>query len=133
MKLRYLIGLLSLTSLAFAQEATFYGFVSPSTATLVPAPTNTDPKKEIVIPNFKGRELPLQISGNTHQTDWVWQQHSQNNQQKTTSATLLWQVQGIGNGISPPDPSGEADSSVYIQGTNAGSGGSYKIFNKSWL
>ncbi len=131
MKLRYLIGLLSLTSLAFAQEATFYGLVSPSTATLVPAPTNTDPKKEIVIPNFKGRELPLQISGNTHQTDWVWQQHSQNNQQKTTSATLLWQVQGIGNGISPPDPSGEADSSVYIQGTNAGSGGSYKIFNKT--
>ena len=131
MKLRYLIGLLSLTSLAFAQEATFYGLVSPSTATLVPAPTNTDPKKEIVIPNFKGRELPLQISGNTHQPDWVWQQHSQNNQQKTTSATLLWQVQGIGNGISPPDPSGEVDSSVYIQGTNAGSGGSYKIFNKT--
>jgi hypothetical protein len=131
MKLRYLIGLLCLTGLAFAQEATFYGFVSPSTATLVPAPSNPDPKKEVVIPNFKGRELPIQISGNAHQPDWVWQQHDQNNQQKTTSASLLWQVQGIGNGISPPDPTGEADSTVYIQGTNAGSGGSYKIFNKT--
>ncbi len=131
MKLRYLIGLLSLTSLAFAQEATFYGYVSPGTATLVPAPSNPDPKKEIVIPNFKGRELPMQISGNAHQPDWVWQQHGVNNQQKTTSASLLWQVQGIGNGISPPDPSGEADSTVYIQGTNSGSGGSYKIFNKN--
>lgn len=131
MKLRYLIGLLSLTNLAFGQEATFYGYVSPGTATLVPAPSNPDSKKEVVIPNFKGRELPLQINGNAHQPDWVWQQHGQNNQQKTTSASLLWQVQGIGNGISPPDPSGEADSTVYIQGTNAGSGGSYKIFNKT--
>lgn len=131
MKLRYLIGLLSLTSLAFAQEATFYGYVSPGTASLVAVPSNLDPKKEVVIPNFKGRELPLQINGNAHQPDWVWQQHGQNNQQKTTSASLLWQVQGIGNGISPPDPSGEADSTVYIQGTNAGSGGSYKIFNKT--
>ncbi len=131
MKLRLLIGLLSLTSLVFAQEATFYGYVSPGTATLVPAPSNPDPKKEVVIPNFKGRELPVQISSNAHQPDWVWQQHGQNNQQKTTSASLLWQVQGIGNGISPPDPTGEADSTVYIQGTNAGSGGSYKIFNKT--
>ncbi|MEY4287684.1 MAG: hypothetical protein RL511_1773 [Bacteroidota bacterium] len=131
MKLRLLIGLLSLTSLAFTQEATFYGYVSPGTATLVPAPSNTDPKKEVVIPNFKGRELPVQIGFNSHQPDWVWQQHSQQNQQKTTSASLLWQVQGIGNGISPPDPTGEADSTVYIQGTNAGSGGSYKIFNKT--
>jgi hypothetical protein len=40
-------------------------------------------------------------------------------------------VQGIGNGISPPDPTGEADSTVYIQGTNTGSGGSFKIFNKT--
>ena len=130
MKLRYLIGLLSLTSLAFGQEATFYGYVSPTTAALVPAPSNT-PKQDVVIPNFKGRELPVQLSSNAHQPDWVWQQHGSNNNQKTTSASLLWQVQGIGNGISPPDPSGEADSTVYIQGTNAGSGGSYKIFNKT--
>ncbi|MEY4803708.1 MAG: hypothetical protein RL331_221 [Bacteroidota bacterium] len=130
MKLRYLIGLLSLSSLAFGQEATFYGYVSPTTAALVPA-QSTNPKQDVVIPNFKGRELPVQLSSNAHQPDWVWQQHGSNNNQKTTSASLLWQVQGIGNGISPPDPSGEADSTVYIQGTNAGSGGSYKIFNKT--
>lgn len=130
MKLRYLIGLLSLSSLVFSQEATFYGYVSPSTAALVPAPSS-NPKKDVVIPNFKGRELPVQLSSNAHQPDWVWQQHGSNNQQKTISASLLWQIQGIGNGISPPDPTGEADSTVYIQGTNAGSGGSYKIFNKT--
>ena len=130
MKLRYLIGLLCLSSLAFGQEATFYGYVSPTTAALVPA-QSANPKQDIVIPNFKGRELPVQLSSNAHQPDWVWQQHGSNNNQKTTSASLLWQVQGIGNGISPPDPSGEADSTVYIQGTNAGSGGSYKIFNKT--
>ncbi|MDP4798878.1 MAG: T9SS type A sorting domain-containing protein [Crocinitomicaceae bacterium] len=130
MKLRYLIGLLCLSSLAFGQEATFYGYVSPTTAALVPA-QSANPKQDVVIPNFKGRELPVQLSSNAHQPDWVWQQHGSNNNQKTTSASLLWQVQGIGNGISPPDPSGEADSTVYIQGTNAGSGGSYKIFNKT--
>jgi hypothetical protein len=130
MKLCYLIGLLSLSSLVFGQEATFYGYVSPSTAALVPAPS-TNPKKDVVIPNFKGRELPVQLSSNAHQPDWVWQQHGSNNQQKTISASLLWQIQGIGNGISPPDPTGEADSTVYIQGTNAGSGGAYKIFNKT--
>jgi hypothetical protein len=129
MKLLTIFGTFLLCSHLFAQDATFYGYVSPTTATLVPASDQADAKKDIVIPNFKGRELPVQISTNTHQPDWVWQQHQ--NTQKTTSASLLWQVQGIGNGISPPDPTGEADSTVYIQGTNAGSGGSYKIFNKS--
>jgi hypothetical protein len=88
MKLRYLIGLLSLTSLAFGQEATFYGYVSPTTAALVPAPS-ANPKQDVVIPNFKGRELPVQLSSNAHQPDWVWQQHGSNNNQKTTSASLL--------------------------------------------
>ena len=129
MKLLSLFGALLLCAHFFAQEATFYGYISPTTATLVPAVNQADPKKDIVIPNFKGRELPVQLGTNAHQPDWVWQQHQ--NTQKTTSASLLWQVQGIGNGISPPDPSGEADSTVYIQGTNSGSGGSYKIFNKT--
>ena len=129
MKLLSLFGALLLCAHFFAQEATFYGYISPTTATLVPAVNQADAKKDIVIPNFKGRELPVQLGTNAHQPDWVWQQHQ--NTQKTTSASLLWQVQGIGNGISPPDPSGEADSTVYIQGTNSGSGGSYKIFNKT--
>jgi hypothetical protein len=128
MNIFYLLGTLFLSYQLFAQEATFYGYVSPTTAHLVPAPSEAFHSKEIVIPNFKGRELPVQIGSNDHQPDWVWQQHQ--NTQKTTSASLLWQVQGIGNGISPPDPSGEADSTVYIQGTNSGNGGSYKIFNK---
>ena len=128
MKIFYLIGTLLLSFQLFAQEATFYGYVSPTIAQLVPAPNEAANSKDIVIPNFKGRELPVQFGSNEHQPDWVWQQHQ--NTQKTTSASLLWQVQGIGNGISPPDPTGEADSSVYIQGTNSGSGGSYKIFNK---
>ena len=129
MKLSYFIGGLLISLQLFAQESTFYGYSSPTTAQLVPAPSALDAKKEIIVPNFKGREIPVQIGSNTHNPDWVWQQHQ--NAQKTTSATLLWQVQGIGNGISPPDPSGEADSTVYIQGTNAGSGGAYKIFNKT--
>ena len=128
MKIFYLFGTLLLSFHLFAQEATFYGYVSPTIAHLVPAPSDAANSKDIVIPNFKGRELPVQFGSNEHQPDWVWQQHQ--NTQKTTSASLLWQVQGIGNGISPPDPTGEADSSVYIQGTNSGSGGSYKIFNK---
>ncbi|MEY3270659.1 MAG: hypothetical protein RIS89_761, partial [Bacteroidota bacterium] len=131
MKLRLLSVLLCCCSSIFAQNAEFYGYVTPTTAQLVAAPNQADPKKDIVIPNFKGREVPVQMGFNAHQPDWVWQQHGNNNQQKTTSASLLWQVQGIGNGISPPDPSGESDSTVYIQGTNSGSGGSYKIFNKT--
>ena len=107
MKLLSLFGALLLCAHFFAQEATFYGYISPTTATLVPAVNQADAKKDIVIPNFKGSELPVQLGTNAHQPDWVWQQHQ--NTQKTTSASLLWQVQGIGNGISPPDPSGEAD------------------------
>lgn len=129
MKLRYLLVCLLFAQQFAAQQAEFYGYFSPGTAQLVAAPTGADANKEIIVPNFKGRELAVQLGSNAHQPDWVWQQHQ--NAQKTVSASLLWQVQGIGNGISPPDPTGEADSTVYIQGTNAGSGGSYKLFNKS--
>ncbi|MEN9742347.1 MAG: hypothetical protein RLZZ65_152 [Bacteroidota bacterium] len=122
----FLFGCASFIS--FAQNAEFYGYSSPTEARLVPAPAQENSKKELIVPNFKGRELIANPVINNHQPDWVWQQHQ--NTEKTASATLLWQVQGIGNGISPPDPTGEADSTVYIQGTNANSGGSYKIFNK---
>ncbi|MFM8595855.1 MAG: T9SS type A sorting domain-containing protein [Flavobacteriales bacterium] len=128
MKQLLLVLVLLSANLAFTQNAEFYGYVSPTVAKLVPAPTQNGPAKDIVIPNFKGRELIENEVLNTHQPDWVWQQHQTTN--KSASATVLWQVQGIGNGISPPDPTGEADSSVYIQGTNANSGGSFKIFNK---
>ncbi len=110
------------------QNSEFYGYVSPTTAKLEPAPVQNGPIKDIVVPNFKGREFVENEVLNAHQPDWVWQQHQ--TALKSASATVLWQVQGIGNGISPPDPTGEADSSVYIQGTNANSGGSFKIFNK---
>lgn len=113
---------------AFGQGTEFYGYASPTAAKLVPAPEQSGAPKEFIVPNFKGRELVENTVQNTHQPDWVWQQHQVTN--KNASATLLWQVQGIGNGISPPDPTGEADSTVYIQGTNANSGGSFKIFNK---
>jgi|GEM_PF-1776347 hypothetical protein len=88
MKLLYLFGIICMTSIVFSQESTFYGYVSPSAAMLVPEPKTSHPKQEIVIPNFKGRELPVQLGTNTYQPDWVWQQHS-SNQQKTTSASLL--------------------------------------------
>ena len=116
------------TNLALGQNSEFYGFVSPTTAKLEPAPVQNGPAKDYIVPNFKGRELVENEVLNTHQPDWVWQQHQTSN--KSASASILWQVQGIGNGISPPDPTGEADSTVYIQGTNANSGGSFKIFNK---
>ncbi|MEY4350847.1 MAG: hypothetical protein RL078_910 [Bacteroidota bacterium] len=112
----------------FGQNSEFYGYSSPSSAQLVPAPAQENTKKDYIVPNFKGRELVQNPVINQHQPDWVWQQHQ--TATKTASATLLWQVQGIGNGISPPDPTGEADSTVYIQGTNANSGGSFKIYNK---
>jgi hypothetical protein len=61
MNIFYLLGTLFLSYQLFAQEATFYGYVSPTTAHLVPAPSEALNSKEIVIPNFKGRELPVQI------------------------------------------------------------------------
>lgn len=128
MKSFYLLLFGCVSFLSFAQNSEFYGFSNPTEARLVPAPEQENAKKDIIVPNFKGRELLPNPIVNNHQPDWVWQQHQ--NTEKTASAALLWQVQGIGNGISPPDPTGEADSTVYIQGTNANSGGSYKIFNK---
>ncbi|MEN9699028.1 MAG: hypothetical protein RLZZ301_226 [Bacteroidota bacterium] len=130
MKKLVLVGLLFSLHSLWAQESTFYGNVSPGVAKLVPAeesvPKNGQTK---IVPNFKGRELVINPQGNHHNPDWVWQQHSTT--EKTSSASVLWQMTGLGAGISPPDPTGEADSTVYIQSTNGNSGGIYKIFNKA--
>jgi hypothetical protein len=114
--------------LAQAQTSTFYGYFSPTGSKLVP---HIEPKgsKDMIKPNFKGKELYEVDIQPTHYPDWVWQQHE--NQEKVSTATLNWQVQGVGASISPPDPSGDADNQYYIQGTNSGGGGTYKIFNKN--
>jgi len=113
-----------------AQTSTFYGMFSPVTSHLVPT---VEPKNgnanEVIKPNFKGKEIMQETVNPAHSPDPVWQQHQ--NLEKASTATLNWNVQGLGTGISPPDPSGDADSLYYIQGTNAGGGGSYKIFNKT--
>lgn len=124
-----IIGLVFSSSM-FAQESQFMGYFSPSEARLVPASEQQiHPKNQVIKPNFKGRELVEVDNSNTHNPDWVWQQH-QVSTEKTTTATVLWSKDGLGVGISPPDPSGEADSTVVITATNSGGGAVYRIFNK---
>jgi hypothetical protein len=114
---------------SLAQNSEFMGNVSPITSNLVPqSSSNDEPKNHIIKPNFKGRELIEVDNSNTHLPDWVWQQHEI--AEKNASATKLWDVQGLGSNLSPPDPSGEADSLYYIQATNAFNGSSYRIMNK---
>ena len=97
MKIFYLIGTLLLSFQLFAQEATFYGYVSPTIAHLVPAPSEAANSKDIVIPNFKGRELPVQFGSNEHQPDWVWQQHqnTQKTQKVTKTVTEVTKIPGF--------------------------------------
>lgn len=114
---------------SFAQNSEFLGYVSPLTSNLVPTSSSiNDLKNHIIKPNFKGRELIEVDNSNTHLPDWVWQQHEVS--LKNAAATKLWDVQGLGSNLSPPDPSGEADSVYYIQATNAFNGSSYRILNK---
>lgn len=114
---------------SFAQNSEFLGYVSPLTSNLVPISSSiNDLKNHIIKPNFKGRELIEVDNSNTHLPDWVWQQHEVS--LKNAAATKLWDVQGLGSNLSPPDPSGEADSVYYIQATNAFNGSSYRILNK---
>ncbi len=80
--------------------------------------------------NFKERDVTEITVNPVHYPDMVWQQTQTNDPNRIATATLLWDVQGIGTGISPPDPSGDEDSLVYIQGTNSGGGGTYRIVNK---
>lgn len=115
---------------AFGQQSTFYGYFSPTESHLVPVSTDKNvPENTVVKPNFKGKELHQVEIIPQHHPDWVWQQHE--TMEKVATATLLWQVQGTGTGISPPDPTGDADNQYYIQATNGAGGGTYKIYNKS--
>ena len=117
------------TFFSFAQNSEFMGNVSPTTSSLIPESVSVnEPKNHIIKPNFKGRELIEVDNSNTHLPDWVWQQYEV--VEKNAAATKLWDVQGLGSNLSPPDPSGEADSLYYIQATNSFAGSSYRIMNK---
>lgn len=124
-------GLFSLINfLSFAQGSEFLGYFTPTISHLVPAnPSQVAPHEAIIKPNFKGRDLIEVDQSNTHNPDWVWQQHAST--EKIASASVLWAFQGLGTNLSPPDPSLDADSNVVIEATNSGGGAVYRIFNKN--
>jgi hypothetical protein len=123
------IGVLSI-AFSFAQQSEFMGNVTPTISYMIPAPASlVQPKNQVIKPNFKGRDLIEVDNTNTHNPDWAWQQHEST--EKIAAATKLWDVQGLGSNMSPPDPSGEADSLYYIQATNSGGGAVYRIMNKN--
>ena len=125
------LGLFSLLNfLSYAQGSEFMGYFTPSISYLVPAnPSQVAPHEAIIKPNFKGRELLDVDQSNTHNPDWVWQQHAST--EKIASASVLWAFQGLGTNLSPPDPTVDADSNVVIEATNSGGGAVYRIFNKN--
>jgi hypothetical protein len=130
MKTTLLYVFVLIVSVGFSQNSEFMGYVTPTVSHLVPASkSSVEPKNQIIKPNFKGRELIEVDNSNTHLPDWVWQQHQST--EKIAAATKLWDVQGLGSNLSPPDPSGEADSLYYIQATNSGGGAVYRIMNKN--
>ena len=122
----FLLGSFSM----FGQESQFMGYVTPTVSNLIPASKNqVEPKNQVIKPNFKGRDLIEVDNTNTHNPDWVWQQHQ--NTEKIAAATVVWQFQGLGTNLSPPDPTVDADSNVVIQSTNSNGGSVYRIFNKN--
>ena len=132
MKRIFTLIILAASSSLFGQESQFMGYFSPTITKLEPTPAAQDnPKSQVIKPNFKGRELVEMDNSQTHNPDWVWQQHEVINQQKALTASILWSKPGLGTGISPPDPSVDADSAVVISGTNSGSGAVYRIFNRT--
>lgn len=118
-----------LASLSFGQNSTYYGSSTVTVSHLVPyvAPPKSD--TIIIKPNFKGRDMVEVEVLPTHNPDWVWQQHE--NQEKVSTATLNWQVAGMTAPVSPFDPTGDVDSTVYIQAINGSGGAIYKLFNKN--
>ena len=125
------LGLFSLfTFLTYAQDSEFLGYFTPTISHLVPAtPSQVTSHQQVIKPNFKGKELLEEDQTNTHNPDWVWQQHEAS--EKTPSATILWAMQGLGTNLSPPDPTLDADSNVVIESTNSSGGAVYRIFNKA--
>ena len=112
-----------------AQQSEFYGNFTPTVSHLIPvSPKDAQPNVVTVKPNFKGREDAVVDQSQTHNPDWVWQQHEIT--EKTTSASIVWQGLGLGQNMSPPDPTVDADSLVAIASTNSGGGAVYRIFNK---
>ncbi len=129
-RLLYLGIFALLNVVSFAQDSQFIGYFTPTISHLVPATASqAAPHQQVIKPNFKGRELIEVDQSNTHNPDWVWQQHQAT--EKTPSATVLWANQGLGTNLSPPDPTVDADSTVVIESTNSNGGAVYRIFNKS--
>ena len=129
-RLLYLSVFALLNFFAFAQGSEFLGNFSPTISHLVPATASqVSPHEALIKPNFKGRELVEVDQSNTHNPDWVWQQHATT--EKNASASVLWAFQGLGTNLSPPDPTLDADSNVVIESTNSNGGAVYRIFNKN--
>ncbi len=100
---------LCISIISFSQESVFYGYFEAVEAELVPFSENGMlDKSDKIIPNFKGRELVQLNFIPQHYPDQKWQQHD--SYYKATSTSVVWQTQGIGASISPPDPSGDVDS-----------------------
>lgn len=129
MKKLFTVIFIAASSSLIGQESQFMGYFSPTNAELVPTPAGMDnPKTQVIKPNFKGRDLIEVDNSQTHKPDWVWQQHEV--AEKVLTASILWSKPGLGAGISPPDPSVDADSSVVISATNSSGGSVYRIFNR---
>src|SRR5688572_27868169 len=125
------MAILVFDSYGYSQNNSTMQISQPVISYLVPYDPPIIPDTASVIkPNFDQRDLQEFYVNPTHYPDLVWQQTELYDPNRAASATLLWDVQGIGTNLSPPDPSGDADSLVYIQGTNSGTGGTYRIVNK---
>lgn len=124
-----LAKVLLICGVSFGQTSNYLGQSTVTVSHMVPynGPKTSDTIIKIK-PNFKGKELLEDTSLPTHNPDWVWQQHESS--EKAASATLLWQVAGLTAGVSPFDPSGDADNTVYLQSINGSGGAIYKTFNK---
>ena len=76
MKKLLLLLLPLIPMLLTAQQSEFYGNFSPTVSHLVPIPLkDAQPSTVVIKPNFKGREDAVVDHSQTHNPDWVWQQH----------------------------------------------------------
>ncbi|MFM7565846.1 MAG: T9SS type A sorting domain-containing protein [Flavobacteriales bacterium] len=129
-KLLLLLSTFGSLTLGKAQVSEFYGNFSPVISHMVPIELKAaQPNHTVIKPNFKGRDEVIVDQSQTHLPDWVWQQHE--NTEKATSATIVWQGLGLGQNMSPPDPTVDADSTITMASTNSGGGAVFRIFNKN--